>query len=91
MFLSEMKKLREIAPNVYKALLKGAFVGRRFDGHHNGVSPDVLIEQTYKEDAKEESGLDGITLNVSLLKVCHCGSICATQVDVASELRQCTP
>ena len=45
--------------------MNGAFVGRRFDGHHNGVSPDMLLEQTYNADAKEESGLDGITLNVA--------------------------
>ena len=39
--------------------------GRRSDGHHNGVSPDMLLEQTYNADAKEESGLDGIPLNVA--------------------------
>ncbi|KAL3045297.1 hypothetical protein OYC64_013541 [Pagothenia borchgrevinki] len=40
-----------------------AFVGRRADGNHNGVSPDMLLEQTYNADAKEASGLEGITLN----------------------------
>ncbi|KAJ4931779.1 hypothetical protein JOQ06_010219 [Pogonophryne albipinna] len=43
--------------------MAGAFVGRRADGNHNGVSPDMLLEQTYNADAKEPSGLDGITLN----------------------------
>ncbi|KAJ4933448.1 hypothetical protein JOQ06_030276 [Pogonophryne albipinna] len=43
--------------------MAGAFVGRRADGNHNGVSPDMLLEQTYNADAKEASGLDGITLN----------------------------
>ena len=48
--------------------MNGAFVGRRADRHHNGVSDillDILLEQTYNADAKEESGLGGITLNVA--------------------------
>ena len=60
-----MKKLPDIALEVHIALVKGAFVGRRANGHHNGVSLDMLPEQTYNADAKEESGLDGITLNVA--------------------------
>ena len=47
------------------AMMNGAFVGRRADGHHNGVSPDMLLEHTYNADDKEKSGLDGITLNVA--------------------------
>ena len=39
----------------------------RSDGQHNGVSPDMLPEQTYNADAKEESDLDGITLNVAAM------------------------
>ena len=60
-----MKKLLDIALEVHIALMKGAFVGRRADGHQNGVPPDMLLEQTYNADAKEESGLDGIALNVA--------------------------
>ncbi|KAJ4934022.1 hypothetical protein JOQ06_006830 [Pogonophryne albipinna] len=63
LYLSEMKKLPETAPEAHEALMAGAFVGRRADGNHNGVSPDMLLEQTYDADAKEASGLDGITLN----------------------------
>ncbi|KAJ4940066.1 hypothetical protein JOQ06_026376 [Pogonophryne albipinna] len=63
LYLSEMKKLPETAPEAHEALMAGAFVGRRADGNHNGVSPDMLLEQTYNADAKEASGLDGITLN----------------------------
>ncbi len=65
LYLSEMKNLPDTAPVVHEALVNGAFVGRRADGHHNGVSPDMLLEQTYNADAKEESGLDGITLNAA--------------------------
>ena len=45
--------------------MNGAFVGRRADGSHNAVSPDMLLEQTYNADAKEESGLDAIALNIA--------------------------
>ncbi|XP_014669530.1 PREDICTED: uncharacterized protein LOC106810621 [Priapulus caudatus] len=62
-YLAEMKKLPETAPDVHEALIAGAFVGRRADGKHNSVSPDMLLEQTYNADAKEASGLDGLTLN----------------------------
>ena len=43
--------------------MNGAFVGRRADGRHNFVSLDMLLEQTYNADPKEESGLGGITSN----------------------------
>ena len=46
-------------------LAEEALVGRRADGHHNGVSPDMLLEQTHNVDAKEESYFDGIRLNVA--------------------------
>ena len=58
-----MKKLPISAPEVHKALMRGAFVGRRATGAHNNVSPDMLLEQTYNADAKEQSGLDGIMLS----------------------------
>ena len=38
-------------------------MSRRSDGHHNAVNPDMLLEQTCNADAKEESGLGGITRN----------------------------
>ena len=37
------------------AMISGAFVGRRSDGHHNGVSRDMFLEQTYNADAKANS------------------------------------
>ena len=40
-------------------------MSRRSDGHYNVVSLDMLLEQTYNADAKEESGLGGITCNYS--------------------------
>jgi len=58
-----MKKLPISAPEVHMALMRGAFVGRRATGAHNAVSLEMLLEQTYNVDAKEQSGLDGITLN----------------------------
>ena len=60
-----MKKLRETALDVCNALIKATFVERRCDGHHNGVSPDMLLRQTYNADSNEERGLYDITLNVA--------------------------
>ena len=55
--------------------MNGAFVGRRA----NAVSPDMLLEQTYNADAKEESGLDGITLN----EAAHTKWICTKTINAA--------
>lgn len=62
-YLQEMKQLEQIAPEVHNAFMSGSFVARRSDGQHNAVSPDMLLEQTYNADAKESSGLTGITSN----------------------------
>ena len=35
---------------------------KRSDGKHNGVVPDMIIEQTYNVDIKQKQGLSGITL-----------------------------
>ena len=64
LYPSERKTLQVITPE-QQALLKGPFVGSRADSHHNGTSPDMLLEQTYNSDAKEESGVDGITMNAA--------------------------
>ena len=65
--ICQNEKLPDIALEVHIALVKGAFVGRRADGHHNGVSPDMLLEQTYNADVNEESGLD-VSLLMLLLE-----------------------
>ena len=63
--LSEMKLLPGSAPGVHMAMMNqnGAFVDHRTDGNHNGVSKDMLVEQTYSDDANENSVLDGTTCN----------------------------
>jgi len=63
LFIHEMKQLPTAAPEVHTAMVNGAFACRRADGFHNAVSPDMLLEQTYNADAKETSGLGGITTN----------------------------
>lgn len=63
LYLAEMKNLSDSAPDVETQFMEGSFVGRHAAGEHNGVSPDMLLEQTFNADAKEASGLDGITLN----------------------------
>ena len=45
--------------------MAGNFVGRRSAGSHNGISPDMIPEQTYNADAKPENCLDSINLNPS--------------------------
>ena len=66
-YLFEMKNLHDTAPDVHKALMDGAFVGRRADGHHNAVSSDseMLLEQICNADAKETSDFDDITFNTT--------------------------
>ena len=44
-------------------MMAGALKGRRSYGCHNGVSPDMILEQSYNADVKEESGLVSITMN----------------------------
>ena len=63
LYLSEMEKLPISPPEVHMALMQGAFVRRRATDAHNAVSPDMLLEQSYNAHAKEQSGLDGITLS----------------------------
>ena len=57
-----MATLPESAPEVHTAMMNGCFVGRRSAGSHNAVSPDMLLEQTYNANAKESSGLGGLTV-----------------------------
>ena len=63
LYIREMKKLADTAPEVYKQFTDGKFVVRRSNGQGNAVSPDLALEQTYNKDVKEKSGLSGITLN----------------------------
>ena len=45
LYLSDMKRLPDTAPEVHRMILNGAFAGRRADGHHNGVSPEMLLQR----------------------------------------------
>lgn len=64
LYLKEMKDLEVKAPQVHHRFLHhGDFTVRRSAGNHNGVSPDMLLEQSYNADVKEKGGLSGITLN----------------------------
>ena len=49
-------------------MVAGVFVARRSDECHNSVSPDMILEQSYNDDAKEEGGLDGIMTNAAATK-----------------------
>lgn len=63
LYISEMKELEWTAPPMYESFKQGCFVARRSPGAHNAVSPDIILEQTYNADAKEDSGLEGIAEN----------------------------
>ena len=64
LYLKEMATLQENAPEVYFRYTEyGDFTIRRAEGRHNGVSPDMVLEQTYNNDLKQKQGLCGITLN----------------------------
>ena len=60
-----MKKLHEIAPKVHDSLMNGGFVERRTRGIHNAVSLDMLLEQNFNADAKEDGGLSVTTINAA--------------------------
>ena len=60
--LQEMKDLQWTAPEVCREFLQGQFSVHRSDGKHNGVSPDMVLEQTYNAEVKQKQGLSGITL-----------------------------
>ena len=57
-----MKALFETAPVVHANFLQGKFTVHRAQGNHNGVSPDMILEQTYNAEVKQKQGLSGITL-----------------------------
>lgn len=64
LYLQEMRELPEKAPQVYDRYIDhGDFSIRRSQGRHNGVSADMVLEQTYNADVKQRQGLRGITLN----------------------------
>ena len=51
------------APHIYQRFVnRGDFTVRKSDGKNNGVSPDMILEQTYNADLKQK-GLTGITMN----------------------------
>ena len=60
--LKEMKALPQNAPSIYEHFEQGEFTVRRARGRHNGVSPDMVLEQTYNAEVKQKQGLCGITL-----------------------------
>ena len=45
--------------------MSGGFVGRRTRSIHNAVSLDMLLQQNFNADAKEDGGLSGITMNAA--------------------------
>lgn len=65
LYLSEIKILPDTDPKVHKTLVKGSFIGKKLNGNHIGVFPNMRLEQTYNSGTKGENDLDGIILNVA--------------------------
>lgn len=64
LYLNDMNQLPTTYPTLHKRYIDhGDFTIRRTDGKHNGVSPDMVLEQSYNADLKNKQGLSGITLN----------------------------
>ena len=58
-YLEEMQKLPETAPDVYKAFLLGQFSVKRTPGEFNAVGTDMCLEQTINRSSKGKGGVMG--------------------------------
>ena len=61
-YLSDMKALPEVAPEVHQEFVTGNFVVKRGSGKFNKDSPDLALEQSANHDAKTLGGITGITM-----------------------------
>ena len=65
LYLQDMKLLPDNAPKIHDFLQKAGFFGGRSYWSHNAVSPDMLLEQAFDADTKEEGGLCSIYTNAA--------------------------
>ena len=56
-----MHKLRDTAPDVYRAFVAGKFDVKRTHGKFNAVGADMALEQTIKRSQKSASRIIGNT------------------------------
>lgn len=61
MYLEEMLKLPDTAPEVYNNFLEGKFVVKQTPGMFNAVGADMCLEQTINRSQKSSAGIIGST------------------------------
>ncbi|KAL7370485.1 hypothetical protein ABVT39_002010 [Epinephelus coioides] len=90
LYLAEIKKLPDTAPEVHEALMAGVFVGRQADGNHNSASLDMLLEQMPRRGVVKMAihsallpGRSGSTQNHSLQLSLQSSSLCSTSIPPA--------
>ena len=60
-YIEDMQKLPESAPDVYKAFSSGNFSVKRTPGEFNSVGVDMCLEQTINRSIKWKGGVIGVT------------------------------
>ena len=61
LYLEDMHKLPDTAPDVYQAFVAGKFGVKRTHGKFNAVGADMALEQTINRSQKSASGIIGNT------------------------------
>lgn len=61
LYLEDMRRLPETAPEVYEMFCKGKFVVKRTHGKFKAVGADMCLEQTINRSQKGTSGIIGTT------------------------------
>ena len=67
LYLEDMHKLPDTAPDVYLAFMAGKFVVKRTHGTFNAVGADMVLEQIINRSQKSASGIIG---NTRKKKIC---------------------
>ena len=61
LYLEDMHKLPDTAPDIYRAFMAGKFVVKRTHGKFNAVGADMALEQTINRSQKSACGIIGNT------------------------------
>ena len=60
-YVEDMQKLKDTAPDVYESFVKGKFSVKRTSGNFNSVGVDMCLEQTINRSSKGKGGVVGET------------------------------
>ncbi|KAG1696934.1 Alpha-N-acetylgalactosaminidase [Nymphon striatum] len=67
LYLEDMHKLAETAPEVYKAFTEGKCVVKHTEGRFKAVGADMALEQTINKSQKGASGIIGSTRKIEFV------------------------